>query len=338
MIPGLREYSSVNNPDFYIGELAIHGKVILAPMDGFTDHPFRKIARGFGSAVCYTEFINAIDVVNHHPLLDQRLYFSDEERPVAFQLFDNDPERLEKAAIILSERDPDILDINLSCPTRRVAGRGAGAGLLLEPAKIATIFSTLTKKVKIPITAKIRLGWDPNNRNYLLVSRIIEENGGRMIAVHARTRSQSYDINADWESIAEIKQNVSIPVVGNGDVFHVADIDKMIKLTGCDAVMIGRSAVGNPWIFSGIEREYVPLQDITTLMQVHHNAMQSFYGFELGAMLFKKHAVKYLQVFPITKDQCRELITTKNDLFILLDQFLKNNTCIGTIKPLFMMK
>jgi nifR3 family TIM-barrel protein len=280
-------------------------------MDGFSDLPFRSLARRLGSAMSYTEFVNALDVINGHPHLEQRLTYAEEERPVVFQIFDDDPQRLLQAALAIQERNPDIIDINMGCSAKTVAGRGAGAGLLREPSQIAEIFRLLSKELDIPVTGKIRLGWDDDNLNYLEIARIIEDNGGKLIAVHGRTKQQAYRGDANWRAIAEIKSSVSIPVIGNGDVRKVADIQRMLDITGCDAVMIGRSAIGNPWIFAGLDREKVPVNQVRETMLAHLDSMLSFYGAELGLVLFRKHASRYITPFGLTNEQREMLLTAK---------------------------
>jgi nifR3 family TIM-barrel protein len=284
---------------FFLPDLTIPGDTILAPMDGFSDLPFRSVCRELGSAVSYTEFVNAIDVVQRNRGVMQRVAkrvaFLPQERPVGFQLFDNDPDRLLEAALILLERQPDFIDINLGCSDRSVSGRGAGAGLLRTPERIAEIFSKLTKRLPVPVTAKMRLGWDDDSRNYLQVAKIVEDNGGVLLAVHARTRKQGYGGQADWPAIAEICQVVSIPVVGNGDVRRAADIDRLKAATGCQGVMIGRAAIGNPWIFQRVERAEVARDELLRVMRLHLVRSLDFYG-EYGIVLFRKHASRYLSL------------------------------------------
>ncbi len=288
---------------FRVGDIPVVGDKILAPMDGFSDLPFRVLARQLGSAVSYSEFISAIDLLHHHPRALQRLPYEESERPVAFQVFDHDPARLLKAAQMLQERKPDYLDVNMGCSVSAVAGRGAGAGLLREPRKVAEIMRSLSQALDIPVTAKIRLGWDEDSLNYLEIARIIEENGGKLIAVHARTRAQRYTGEADWDAIAEIKQAVSIPVIGNGDVKSAADVARLKAHTGCDAVMIGRAAVGNPWIFQGRERHEVPPEEVRSLVEIHLARMLAFYGEPLGLVLFRKHISGYLSPYRLNREQ-----------------------------------
>ncbi len=311
-----------SEPSFHIGPIPIYGRVILSPMDGFSDQPFRSLARRLGSAISYTEFVNAQDVLNTHPHLHLRLAFLETERPVTFQLFDDDPERLLQAALKLRPYNPDMIDINMGCSVRCVSGRGAGAGLLREPAKIARIFRSLSATLDIPITGKIRIGWDEDSLNHTEIARIIEDNGGAAVAVHGRTKSQAYRGNANWDAIAEVKAAVRIPVFGNGDVRLVADIGRMREHTGCDAVMIGRGAIGNPWIFAGLDRHEVSQPQVRQMVLAHLEAMQTFYGADLGLVLFRKHAARYISPYGLTPAQREDLLTsqTAQDFARLLDE------------------
>jgi tRNA-dihydrouridine synthase B len=314
----------MNTPSFYVHTTPVYGDLILSPMDGFSDLPFRALTRRLGSAMSYTEFVNAIDVVQGHPNLHQRLTYQEAERPVVYQIFDDDPDRLVRAALMLREYNPDIIDVNMGCSDRQVSGRGAGAGLLRTPLKIARIFRRLTQALDIPVTGKIRLGWDDDCRNYLLVSRIIEENGGQLVAIHGRTKKQGYGGNANWDAIAEVKQAVAIPVIGNGDVRTVADIERMMAYTGCDGVMIARAAIGNPWIFARRDREAVSDEQVRATMLEHLDGMLAFYGAERGLILFRKHASRYISPYRLSKAQRQQLLTceTKQDFMALLDRIV----------------
>jgi nifR3 family TIM-barrel protein len=309
-------------PAFHIGNVPINGRTILSPMDGFSDQPFRSLARKLGSALSYTEFVNAQDVLNGHPHLEQRLTFLEAERPVALQLFDDDPQRLLRAAVKLRPLQPDIIDINMGCSARCVSGRGAGAGLLREPGKIAEIFRTLSGELDVPVTGKIRIGWDEDSLNYLDVAHLIEDNGGAAIAVHGRTKAQAYRGAANWDAIAEVKAAVRIPVIGNGDVRLVADVGRMREHTGCDAVMIARGAIGNPWIFAGLDRHEVSNAQVRQMVLAHLEAMQAFYGAELGLVLFRKHAARYISPYGLDEAQRARLLTseTAGDFARLLDE------------------
>lgn len=311
-------------PVFHVGSIPVYGDLILSPMDGFSDLPFRLMCRELGSAMSYTEFINALDILNAHPRVEQKFAYTPEERPVVFQIFDNDVQRLLEVALRLQERHPDVIDINMGCSERSVSGRGAGAGLLRTPLKVARIFKTLSRALDVPVTGKIRLGWDEDCRNYLLIARIIEENGGSALAVHGRTKVQGYSGNADLDAIAEIKAALSIPVIGNGDVRRVADIERMKAHTHCDAVMIGRGAIGNPWIFSRLDREQVPLEQVRSTMLRHLERMLAFYDGEYGLVLFRKHASRYLSPLPLTRSQRKRLFAAERpqEFSELLDSLL----------------
>jgi nifR3 family TIM-barrel protein len=226
----------------------------------------------------------------------------------------------------LRERNPDIIDVNMGCSVKCVSSRGAGAGLLREPAKIAHIFSTLSRALDIPVTGKIRLGWDDDSLNYLDVARIIQDNGGKLLAVHGRTKQQAYRGTANWDAIAEIKAALSIPVVGNGDVRVVADIARMREHTGCDAVMIARGAIGNPWIFAGLDREEVSPDQVRETMLAHLESMLDFYGADRGLILFRKHAARYISPYGLSPEQRERLLTSETaaQFTALLDELALN--------------
>lgn len=282
-------------PIFRIGAVPIFGNAILAPMHGFSDWPFRSLCSELGSAMSYTEFIRADFMVNALEHMLPRLTYQESERPVAFQIYGEDPDELLKAALRAQTLSPDIIDINLGCPAKSVTHVGAGVSLMRTPLKVAQIFQKLSQALSVPVTGKIRLGWE-DNRNYRLIARIIEENGGAALALHARTQEQGYGGNANWDAIAEVKQAARIPVIGNGDVKTVADIENMQRYTGCDAVMIGRAAVGNPWIFARLDRAQVSAEMLLQMVQQHLQRSLAFYGERKGLVLFKPHAMEYLKL------------------------------------------
>jgi tRNA-dihydrouridine synthase B len=297
-------------PNFHIGTIPIFGDLILAPMDGLTDVVFRGICRQLGSAMTVSEFINTIDVVQKRTHFIPRTAFTDNQRPFALQLLDDQPERLLDAAHKLVQQiKPDMIDINLGCQSKNVTSRGAGAALMKTPSKIARIFLLMVKNFDIPITGKIRLGWDENHLNYLEVAKAIQDSGGAMVAIHGRTRRQGYKGKANWVPIAEMKEALQIPVIGNGDVKTVEDIQAIKSLTGCDAVMIGRGAIGNPWIFSRMDRDQVPPQDVKTTILTHLKSMLDFYG-PRGTILFRKFLKRYLASYSIPREEMLKLLTT----------------------------
>lgn len=309
-------------PTFHVGPIPIYGDTILSPMDGYSDLPFRGLTRQLGSAMSYTEFVHARGILQNLPRVEKQLAFEEAERPVVFQLYDEDPDTIIAAAHKILHRKPDIFDINMGCSAPGISTRGAGAGLLRTPDKIAEIFKTMTAEFDIPITGKIRLGWDEDSLNYLEIAKIIEENGGQLIAVHGRTKVQAYGGRANWDAIAEIKAAVSIPVIGNGDVKTPQDKEAMMAQTGCDAVMIGRASIGNPWIFSDLRRDQVSDEQVRLVLERHLDRMQAFYGPEIGLMLFRKHAKQYISPYPLKRATRTQLLQTetKQDFLALLDQ------------------
>jgi nifR3 family TIM-barrel protein len=304
-------------PTFNIGKVPIYGDLILAPMDGVSDLPFRGLCRRLGSAMTVTEFINALDVLENHPRYTHRLAFEPFHRPLSLQMLGDEPQQiLDATQQLVEEVQPDIIDINLGCQSKNVTSRGAGAALMKKPSLVADIIRTMTDNFSMPITAKIRLGWDEESLNYLEIAKIIQDNGGAMVAVHGRTRKQAYRGVARWDPIREVKEVLSIPVIGNGDVETVSDIDRIKAETNCDAVMIGRGAVGNPWIFSRMDREEVPDALVFETIRQHLEAMLEFYG-ERGVITFRKYLKAYLQLYALPPEQLRALLTSKDPAFIL---------------------
>ena len=310
------------HPSFTIGEIPVYGDLILAPMDGFSDQPFRSLCRELGSAVSYSEFINALDVLHGHPRLEEKLAFQSEERPLIYQIYDSEPARLVEAALKLRRRGPDAIDLNLGCSDRSVAGRGAGAGMLRDPQRAALAIGMLRRALDSPVTAKMRLGWDDQERNYLTVAQLLEQNGASLIAVHGRTKAQGYSGAADWDAIARIKQAVSVPVIANGDVRSAADIERVLAHTGCDGVMIGRAAIGNPWIFSRLDRDQVSKEQVREVMLRHLERNQAFYGETRGLVLFRKYASRYLSPLRLSVELRKQLLTaeTSPDFLEILDR------------------
>jgi tRNA-dihydrouridine synthase B len=298
---------SKTSPNFWIRDVPIYGDALLAPMDGYSDWPFRSLCRELGSAMSYTEFVKVEKILSRSKEPAKRLYFTEVERPITFQIYGDDPNLILKAALIVQEWKPDIIDLNMGCPAKSIADRGAGVGMMPTPLKIARTFKKLTSSLKVPVTGKIRLGWD-KNRNYKLIARIIEENGASLIAIHGRTKEQRYSGNADWDAIAEVKSLVKIPVIGSGDVRTVHDIQRMKQYTGCDAVMIGRGALANPWIFCGLDREQVSPGQVQETVRKHLAKSVEFYGDEDGSRLFRKYAVQYLLLQTLTRDTRKEIL------------------------------
>jgi tRNA-dihydrouridine synthase B len=281
-----------------IGSVPIYGDLILAPMVGVTDLPFRCLCRELGSALSYTPCVldEAILVQSARTL--QMAEFATQEEPVAVQLLGREEDPLLAAALVIQECGPQIIDLNLGCPARHVSWRGRGAALLREPQRIARLMTRLARALAVPVTAKIRLGWDDASRNYLEVAHILEDSGAAAIAVHGRTKEQGYSGQADWQAIAEVRRAVHIPVLANGDVRAVEDIAAIKAATGCNAVLIGRAAIGNPWIFARRNAADVPFSERLVMIRRHLTAMTDYYGPRIGVLLFRAHVLKYVSAIP----------------------------------------
>ena len=313
MPPAHQEPSSSPPPTFRIGSIPIFGKLILAPMDGVSDPPFRLITRRLGSAFSLSEFINTLDFSVQKHFQQSRFAFQPQERPFGIQLLDNDPQRMaESAGEIYAKYKPDFFDVNLGCATARIASRGAGVGLMRTPEKVAQIFQLVSRAVPVPLTAKMRLGWDEDSLNYREVAEIAVANGAQAITLHGRTGKMAYRGKARWEPIAELKACLPVPVIGNGDVTTPALARQMLTETGCDAVMIGRGAKANPWIFSWRERSEVPPAEVYGLICYQYQAMQPYYP--NGAVLpFRKFLKAYLEPYALPNNRLQAILTTKRE-------------------------
>jgi nifR3 family TIM-barrel protein len=310
-------------PLFHVRDVPVYGDAILSPMDGFSDWPFRSLCSALGSAMSYTEFVKAQFIVRAFEHMGTRFKYEEAERPVAFQIYGDEAGEIIEAALKIEPLRPDLIDINMGCPSKTVANRGAGVGLMRNPHEIERIFKELSRRLTVPVTGKIRLGWS-DRRNYLEIARIVEANGGALIAVHGRTKEQGYAGMADWDAIAEVKAAVKIPVIGNGDVKSVADIDRMKAHTGCEAVMIGRAAVGNPWIFARLDRDQVPPEQVRAMVCRHLERNMAFYGEHKGLVLFRKHAMQYLKLQKLPRQVRTEIImqTEPAEFLRLLDKVM----------------
>ena len=235
-----------------IGNVELENNLILAPMAGVTDLPFRLLCKEQGAGLVCMEMVSAKAITYHNRNTEALMEIDERERPVSLQLFGSDPDLMAEAAAMIEERPFDILDINMGCPVPKVAGNGEGSALMKDPDKVGQIVSKVVRAVHKPVTVKIRKGFDSDHVNAVEIARICEASGAAAIAVHGRTREQYYSGKADWTIIRDVKDAVQIPVLGNGDVTSAQLADEMMDQTGCDGVMIARGARGNPWIFSRI--------------------------------------------------------------------------------------
>lgn len=235
-----------------IGNVSLDNRVFLSPMAGVTDLPFRLICKEKGCGLLYTEMINAKALCYDDENTKKMTKIEQEEHPVAIQIFGSSPEYMGKAAQILNEYPNEILDINMGCPAPKVIKNGDGSALMRNPKLAEEVLKAVVENSTKPVTLKIRKGWDDESVNAVEIAKIAEQAGISALAIHGRTREQFYSGSADWDIIKEIKESISIPVIGNGDVFEIEDAINMLEKTNCDAIMIGRGAQGNPWIFNRI--------------------------------------------------------------------------------------
>ncbi len=235
-----------------IGNFETENNVFLAPMAGVTDLPFRKICRRYGAGLVYSEMVSAKGLYYNDKKTADLMRIDDEERPCAIQTFGSDADIMADVIPKVMAVKPDIIDINMGCPTPKIVNNGDGSALLKTPEKIGEIVHKVSSASPVPVTVKIRKGWDDDSINAVEVAKIIEQGGAAAIAIHGRTRAEFYSGTADWDIIKKVKEVVSIPVIGNGDVTDVQSAALLLEQTGCDAIMIGRGAMGNPWLFRQI--------------------------------------------------------------------------------------
>ena len=309
-------------PTLMIGDIPIYGQLVLAPMDGLSDASFRWITRKLGSAYSVSEFVNTLDYANQKSYEKKRMLYRELERPFAVQLLDNDAVRMaECGARIEEEVHPDIIDINMGCSAKSVCGRGAGVGVMRNPTLVRDIFRLVSQAVSVPVTAKMRLGWDEVSHNFIELSELAVENGAKLVVLHGRTQRNSFSKPARWAPIGELKRRLNVPVVGNGDVKTVADARQMLAETGCDAVMIGRAAKANPWIFSWRDRDEVSVQEVYQTARFQFEDMIRLQP-ERGVMPFRKYIKAYLDPYNVPREKMKSLLTTDDpdNLLGLIDE------------------
>ncbi|MBN1248004.1 MAG: tRNA dihydrouridine synthase DusB [Anaerolineae bacterium] len=304
-------------PAFYIGQTPVYGRWVLAPLSGYNDQPFRRLCRRLGASLVYTGLLAANAIYfGASPEGDSRtaemLQLHPEEAPVAVQLFSGRPAALVMAAQAIEHMGMAMIDINMGCAKAKIVKSGAGAALMWDPRKVARIFAKLSRTVSVPVSGKIRLGWDQDRRNYLEVARAMADHGAALVAVHGRTAEQRFNGDADWDAIAEVKQAVTIPVLASGDVTTVSAAHQLLARTGCDGVMIGRAAIGNPWLFAGRHRDDIPWPERLALVQKHLEMTVAHHGEHHGIRRFRKHLRGYLRASGIPRPErirmlgCRE--------------------------------
>lgn len=311
-----------------IGNIELESNIFLAPMAGVTDKSFRKIVKEHGAGLIYTEMVSIKGLLYNDPKTKKLMEINENEKPVALQIFGSDPYIFEK---VIEEKinaleDFAIIDINMGCPAPKVTKNGDGSSLMKEPKRIEQIVKRAVKVSNKPITVKIRKGWDNENINAIEIGKIIEDSGAAGITIHGRTREEYYSGVADWDIIKKLKEEVDIPVTGNGDVFVAEDIERMIEYTNCDAVMIGRGARGNPWIFS--RGNNINLQEPTGYEKIEM-AIKHFYllmenkSEKIAINEIRKHTGWYIKGLK-RSGELRNIInktTTKDEIIAILEEY-----------------
>ena len=322
---------------FKIGDIEIKNRVVLAPMAGISNTSYRKIIKEMGAGLIYAEMVSDKAICFDNAKTKDLLKMDDSERPIAQQIFGSDIDSFVKSAkIIEQDMKPDIIDINMGCPVPKVALKAqAGSALLKNPDKIYEIVKAVVDAVNVPVTVKIRSGWDQLSINAVEVAKKIEAAGAKAITVHARTRSQGYAGNADWNIIKAVKESVSIPVIGNGDVTSPELAKKMLDETGCDAVMIGRGAIGNPWLIkrcvtyleTGVLEDLPSVKDIFDMIKRHYNMLEIDKNEKLANLEMRTFIMWYLKGIPNTKELKNQInqANNKREVFKLLDDFFAKN-------------
>ena len=317
-----------------IGNVEIKNQVVLAPMAGISNTAYRQIIKEMGAGLIFAEMVSDKALVYGSEKTFDLLKMSDMERPIAQQIFGSDVNSFVKAAKLVEDKmHPDIIDINMGCPVPKVAIKSqAGSALLKNPDKIKEIVSAVVKAVSVPVTVKIRSGWDANSVNAVEVAKVIEEAGASAITVHGRTRAQGYSGNADWNIIKQVKEMVSIPVIGNGDVTSAEKAKEMLDFTGCDAVMIGRGVLGNPWLInecvSYLESGIIPLKpsarEKIEMLKRHYQLLVDLTSEKQAILEIRTHALWYIKGMPKSAYIKNKICKTKNseDLFKILNDYL----------------
>lgn len=320
-----------------IGNVEIKNNVVLAPMAGISNSAYRTIIKEMGAGLIYAEMVSDKAISYESKKTIDMLYMTDMERPIAQQIFGSDKESFIKAAKYIEKTmKPDIIDINMGCPVPKVAIKNqAGSALLKNPEKVYEIVSSVVESVNVPVTVKIRSGWDSNSINAVEIAKMIERAGASAITVHPRTRAQGYTGKADWNIIKEVKENVTIPVIGNGDIKSCYDAKRMLEETKCDAVMIGRGALGNPWLIkecveyldTGKEPIKVPLKEKMDMVKRHYKLLEETKGEKLALLEMRTHAAWYLKGLE-NSTKLKEAIfktKTKEEFLKQIDDFIEQN-------------
>ena len=316
-----------------IGNVEIKNRVVFAPMAGISNSAYRRIIKEMGPGLIYAEMVSDKAITFGSKKTIDMLYMTESERPISQQIFGSDKKSfVEAAKFIYENMHPDIIDINMGCPVPKVAiSSQAGSALLKDPDKVYEIVKAVKESVPIPVTVKIRSGWDANSKNATVIAKKCEEAGADAIAIHARTRSQGYSGKADWNMIKQVKESVSIPVIGNGDIFSCYDAKRMLDTTGCDFVMIGRGSLGNPWLIkecveyleNGTIPKEVTFEEKIDMIKKHLNLLRETKTDKVALLEIRTHIAYYLKGLKNSSELKNMIFKTKSfeEIEALLNEY-----------------
>ncbi len=301
-------------------ELYLENPVIPAPLSGYTDRAYREILRGFNSSITFPGLLPAEGLVRAPSCILEDIQIAGEPPPIGVQLFGKEPSTMAEAAQMLEEFSVKLIDVNLGCPMKKIVSTGCGASLLRNPALAVEIIRAIRDKISVPLTVKLRAGWDDRSINCVDLGKALEDAGADALCLHSRTREQLFHGKSDWSLIRTLKKNVSIPVIGNGDVFTVADAQRMMDETCCDAVMVGRGIIGNPWLirnaylyFTGKKRldelPEISLDERIDVLLDHYRLSVRWRGERKGIVEMRKHFIKYIKGLPDARSLRQEVMT-----------------------------